>query len=187
MTNIKVTVEYEVPKTNKFDALLAEYALAKKIADETESYYKPLADAAEEAKFDAIMGQLESIKYYAKQISQLKGDEYSVWIKASIPASERGDNYPMYNSGDFTVVYSPKESEPFKITWEDCRFTKEFLKKARCNFCEGKHNIIGNWDKWKVYNILEESAIRQLQMQIDKQKARQKEQISRLNNIKGDM
>ena len=43
MTNIKVTVEYEVPKTNKFDALMAEYEIAKKIADETESYYKPLA------------------------------------------------------------------------------------------------------------------------------------------------
>ena len=187
MTNIKVTVEYEVPETNKFDALLAEYALAKKIADETESYYKPLADAAEEAKFDAIMRQLESIEYYAEQISQLKSDGTSVWIKASIPAAERGDNYPMYNSGDFTVVYSPGESNPFKITWEDCRFTKELLKKARCNLCEGKHNIIGNWDKWNVYNRLEESAIRQLQMQIDKQKVRGQKQIDRLNNIKGDM
>ena len=186
MTNIKVTVEYEVPKTNKFDALLAEYVLAKQIADETESYYKPLADAAEEAKFDAIMVQLESIKYYAKQISRLKGDE-SVWIKASISAIERGDNYPMYNSGDFTVIYNPKEINPFEIRWEGNNFTKERLKKGRCNLCEGKHNILGNWDKWNVYNRLEESAIRQLQAQIDKQQTRQKEQINRLNNIKGDM
>ena len=44
MNEIKVTVAYEKPTTSKFDALMAEYEAAKKYADETVAYYKPLAD-----------------------------------------------------------------------------------------------------------------------------------------------
>jgi hypothetical protein len=47
MNEIKVTVAYEKPNTSKFDALMAEYEAAKKYADETVAYYKPLADIAE--------------------------------------------------------------------------------------------------------------------------------------------
>ena len=85
MNEIKVTVTYDKPTTSKFDALMAEYEAAKKYADETVAYYKPLADAAEEAKFDAIMEQLETIKEYAKRISEIK-DGDAVWIKAHIPS-----------------------------------------------------------------------------------------------------
>ena len=55
MNEIKVTVSYEKPTTSKFDALMAEYEAAKKYADETVAYYKPLADVAEDAKFDAVL------------------------------------------------------------------------------------------------------------------------------------
>ncbi len=187
MTNIKVNVEYEVPKTNKFDALLAEYAVAKKIADETEAYYKPLAEVAEEAKFDAILHQLETIKYYAQQISQLCDDRHAVWIKATIPYHERNDHSYMYGSGDFTVTYFPKEQNHFEIRWGGVYFDKERFNNGRVNFCSGSCNVVGNWDKWKVYQRLENDAIKQLNELIKKQEAKKQAQIDRLKNIQGDI
>ena len=187
MKNIKVTVEYEVPKTSKFDALLAEYAVAKKIADETEAYYKPLAEVAEEAKFDAIMHQLETIKYYAQQISQLYDDRRNIWIEATIPYHERNDHDYMCGSGDFTVEYFPKEKDCFRIRWGGVIFDKERFNNGRVNFCSGSKNVVGNWDKWKVYQRLEENAIKQLNELIKKQEEKKQKQIDRFNNIHGGM
>ena len=184
---IKVTVEYEVPKTNKFDALLAEYKVAKQIADEAESYYKPLAEVAEEAKFDAILHQLETIKGYAQKLSQLNGDNCSVWIKAFIPYSERNDTNYMSGSGDFTVTYFPKEQNHFEIRWGGVIFDKERFNNGRCNFCSGSHNVVGNWDKWMVYQRLEEDALSKLADLIQKQNTRKQKQINRLKNIQGEI
>lgn len=184
MKNIKVTVEYEIPKTSKFDALMNEYMVVKKIADETESYYKPLAELAEEAKFDAIIHQLETVKYYAQQISRLNNNE-NVWIKAIIPYSERNDHDYMYGSGDFTVEYFPKEKNHFRIRWGGVIFDKERFNNGRCNFCSGSQNVIGNWDKWRVYQRLEEDAIKKLNELIQKQTKRQQKQINRLKDVQG--
>ena len=184
MKNIKVTVEYEVPKTNKFDALMNEYMVAKKIADEAESYYKPLAELAEEVKFDAIMHQLETIKYYAQQISRLNNDGCATWIIATIPYHERNDHNYMQGSGDFTVEYFPKEAN-FRIRWGGVIFDKERFNNGRCNFCSGSQNVIGNWDKWRVYQRLEEDAIKKLNELIQKQTERQQRQINRLKDVQG--
>ena len=89
MNEIKVTVTYDKPNTSKFDALMAEYEAAKKCADETVAYYKPLADVAEDAKFDTIMEQLETIKEYAVRISEINGGG-AVWINAYLPSSVCG-------------------------------------------------------------------------------------------------
>lgn len=185
MKNIKVTVEYEIPKTNKFDALLAEYEIVKRIADEAEEYYKPLAELAEEAKFDAIMHQLETIKYYAQQISQLCGHCGSTRIKATIPYHERNDHNYAYNSGDFTVEYFPKEKDHFRIKWGGVIFDKERFNNGRGNFCSGSQNVIGNWDQWRVYQRLEEDAIKKLNELIQKQTERRQRQINRLKDVQG--
>lgn len=184
---IKVTVEYEVPTTSKFDALMSEYMAAKKIADETELYYKPLAEAAEEAKFDAILQQLETIKYYAQKISQLCGHRGSTWIKATIPYSERNDHDYMYGSGDFTVTYFPNEQNHFEIRWGGVCFDKKIFNNGRGNFCSGSQNVVGNWDKWKVYQRLEENAIMKLNELIKEQETKKQKQIDRLKNIQGDI
>ena len=176
MKNIKVTVEYEVPKTSKFDALLAEYAIAKKVADETESYYKPLADLAEEAKFDAIMQQIEPIKYYAKQISLLRGDGKPVVISG---------RYYGVISRDFSVSYFPGQSQPFDVRWHGNIFSKDRLQANRLIFCSGEANILGNWDNWLMYRKLEECAIGQLAKLINAQKERGQKQVDRLHNIQG--
>jgi hypothetical protein len=177
MTNIKVTVEYEAPKTNKFDALMAEYEVAKKLADETVAYYKPLADVAEAAKFDAIMQQLETIKEYAKRIGSITKN--AVWLFASITPSMRGDTS---HTEYFKVVYRPNETKyQFEILFDDRQFTKE-------RFGNGRWHIISKWEKFQMYEQLEKDACDKLQEAIKSQKARAQYQIDRLNDItKGGM
>lgn len=169
MNEIKVTVTYEKPTTSKFDALMAEYEAAKKYADETVAYYKPLADAAEDAKFDAIMEQLETIKEYAKRISEINGD--AVWLRAWMP----------HSSVTFEVVYRPQSG--FEITWWGDTFCKRYMHSRPYRYVEDKCNIIGNWDEWKIYEQLEKHAIAKLTEAINKQKHKAQQEINRLNNI----
>ena len=165
MNEIKVTVTYEKPTTSKFEALMAEYEAAKKYADETVAYYKPLADAAEEAKFDAIMEQLETIVEYAKRICAIDSNQRAIWIKTS----------------NFTVCY--RIDYRTEITWHGMEFTKE---KMRCNphrFCDSIYNIIGNWDEWHMYEMLERDACHKLTEAINEQKRRANHEKNRLYNI----
>lgn len=185
MTNIKVTVTYDKPSTSKFDALLAEYALAKQIADETESYYKPLADIAEYAKLDAIIDQLQPIMDYAKAIFEIQGCRYSVWITAHISASEMGRD--SYRGGEsFNVIYDHK-TRKIEIRWKGDAFSKEYMQKYPGCYCSDGQNILGNWDQWNMYKRLEEDAIQQLKRYIASQKERGQKQIDRLYNITKEM
>lgn len=180
MTNIKVTVEYETPTTSKFDALMAEYNAAKQMADETVEYYKPLAEMAEYAKFDAIMEQLKPIKYYAQKIFELSDGKYSVWINAYVTSQERGGYATRTES--FQVIYS-HATQDIEVRWMGSAFSKERMKKYPGCYCDDGYNILGNWDKWQIYKRLETDAIQQLQRLIAKQKERGQAQIDRLNNI----
>ena len=169
MNEIKVSVTYEKPATTKFDALMAEYEAAKKMADETVSYYKPLADAAEDAKFDAIMEQLETVKDYANQISEIKGE--SVWLRAKNPKQA------IY----FVVIY--RKTSGYEIEWSGIPFSKQTMHNHPNRFCEGAWNIIGMWDEWKIYEQLEKDAFCQLKQAIDQQYKKAEHQVSRLYNI----
>lgn len=164
MNEIKVTVTYEKPTTSKFDALMAEYEAAKKYADETVSYYRPLADTAEEAKFDAIMEQLETIIEYAKRICVIMGKN-ATWIKTS----------------NFIVCYRT-DYKP-EITWHNMEFTKEKMRRNPHRFCESIYNVIGNWDEWHMYEMLERDACLKLKEAIDEQKRRANAEKNRLYNI----
>ena len=179
---IKITVEYDKPTSSKFDALMAQYVVAKNIADEIVDYYKPLADLAEEAKFDAIIEQLETIKQYAKRISAINNQ--AVWIKACLSAELRKSPYKCMDSyKNFEVIYRPNEG--FSIMWSGDLFTKERLKKYPSGMCEKECNIIGKWDEWGVYSMLEESACKQLEFFIRCQNEKGEKQINRLKNIQG--
>ena len=169
MNEIKVTVSYDKPTTSKFDALMAEYEAAKKYADETVAYYKPLADAAEDAKFDAIMEQLEIIKEYAKHISNINGD--AVWLRAGTPRS----------SVTFEVVYRPQSG--FEITWWGDTFCKRYMHSRPHRYIEDNFNIIGNWNEWKIYEQLEKHAFEKLNKAITEQTRRANREKNRLNNI----
>jgi hypothetical protein len=152
------------------------------MADETVAYYKPLADAAEEAKFDAIMEQLETIKQYAKRIHEISTNNYSVRINVFITKEERGCNYSMERSAEFAVIYSPNENE-YAVYWKGDRFTKENMKKYPDGYCHGYNNIIGKWNDWNVYERLEKDACGQLRIAIKQEKDKAQKQIDRLANI----
>lgn len=168
MNNIKVTVTYETPTTNKFDALMKEYEAAKKCADETVAYYKPLADVAEDAKFDAIMEQLQIIANYAKQICEIDPEHRAVWINA-------------YYDHKISVCY--RTNYPLEIQWDGANFTKDNLHRNPGWFTRESYNILGKWDEWQLYQKLENEACRQLKVAIERQIARGQNQINRLNNI----
>lgn len=181
MNEIKVTVSYEKPTTSKFDALMAEYEAAKKYADETVAYYKPLADAAEEAKMSAILEQLETIKVYANILSGFSAQKQAT-IRAYISSSEL-DQY-CHTGSYFSVYCSPRGT--YLIRWNDIEFTIENLKTRNSEFTSRyskKHDIIGRWDEWGVYQRLEKDAFAQLQRYINDQNERAQKQINRLNNI----
>ena len=170
MNEIKVTVTYEKPTTSKFDALMAEYEAAKQLADETVAYYQPLADVAEDAKFDAIAEQLETIKRYAQKI-------------ASITQEDNVKIYTYCNGSLFSVNYKQNSNFPFDINWDGTHFTKDNIHRQHGWFCEGRYNIVGKWDEWGVYQALENNACSQLTNAIKAQVARGQNQIDRLNNI----
>ena len=166
MSTIKVSVEYEKPQTTKFEALVRELEVAKKVADETVDYYKPLADCAEEAKFEAIMEQLETIKWYAQQIS-------SITHKATFISHQFGKN-------KFEVVYRPQCTTcAFEISYCGKRFSKDNF----CNVNQEEINILGNWEEWHCFKNLENKAYQTLENLIEEATARGQKQINRLNNI----
>ena len=167
MTNIKVTVEYEKPTTSKFDALMVEYEAAKKYADATEAYYKPLADAAEEAKVAAIMEQLQTIKGYAMHISNITGK--NVYIQVWIGAYRLDADYYRDN-GHFNVAYGGTP------------FTQTSVTHKRNPFFEGA-NLIGRWDELHAYQKLEDEAFALMRTAINQQNKRAEYQINRLHNI----
>lgn len=164
-TTIKVTVEYETPKTTKFEALMKEYETAKKVADETVSYYKPLADIAETAKFEAIEEQLEIIKQYAKQISDItnKATFIQEW----------------FGPWRFDVVYRPRETT-FKF---EIKYGGNPFIQSNSSFYTGGTNIVGNWEKWNCIEELEKAALQQLDTLIEKERKRGEAEIVRYNNI----
>lgn len=174
MKEIKVTVSYERPTTNKFDALMAEYEAAKKVADETVTYYKPLADAAEEAKLMAILEQIEPIKMYARQLAALSRNKESV-VRAIV--------YGNYSNKSFSVHCDPQGQ--CRVMWPDrgWLFDQQLLKNRPDLLTVNDYNILGNWDEWKVYQELENNALRQLSSKIEEQKQIGQKQIDRLNNI----
>lgn len=178
MKNIKVTVEYEVPKTSKFDALMAEYEAAKKLADETVSYYKPLADAAEEAKMLAILEQIKTIQQYAQTLSTLEKSGIAV-IRCRIDSCQRGP-YCVHDAY-FEVRFDPNGEH--SVFWDGNVFNIAGFRRCKGNFVDGSYNILGNWDRWQVYRQLEENACKQIKAKIDQQKTRANNEKNRLNNI----
>lgn len=166
MNDIRVTVTYEKPTTSKFDALMEEYAAAKRYADATVAYYKPLADVAEDAKFDAILEQLETIKEYARRIGKITNEP--VWITQWVGPSRFDVHYNV--DGAIKVKYGGRE------------FSKERAQRDRNTFFDG-YNLIGRWEELMVYDALEKCAFRLLKEAIEKQKNRAEYEQQRLHNM----
>ena len=100
MSNIKVDVRYETPKTDKFTALMEQYKAAKELADTTEKELTPLIEVGGKAKYYAILEQLGVLA------SQLR--EFSIMIEAKHKQSIGAKYWNSYNSYVwFNIEYDP--------------------------------------------------------------------------------
>ena len=75
MSNIKVDVRYEMPKTDKFTALMEQYKAAKELAETTERELTPLIEVGGKAKYHAILEQLGVLASQLKEFSIMIGAE----------------------------------------------------------------------------------------------------------------
>ena len=173
MNKIKISVEYERPTEDRFTELLNAYELVKAETDAVVSYYKPLADAAEEAKAKCILDQLKNIEKHLRILKNITGFK-------TAEASCRNGN----SNSNFTAVVNSYDE--FIVYWRGQHFSLDAIKKYP-RFYNGEmedgYNIIGNWDKWGVYSKLEEMCIRDLKYEIQKQKERAENEKNRLKNI----
>lgn len=173
MNNIKITVEYEAPKKDKFNELLAQYEQVKQTATETVSYYKPLAEAGERKKIELILEQLETIKEYMLKIYEIKKQSFSICANGKDES---------YFPKKFKICYNGK----FTIVWDELDFNLIEYEKDPSSF-NGTHmekyNILGNWDKWEMYQNLEKQCANLLMIEIERYQKRAKQEKKRFENI----
>lgn len=110
MSNIKVDVRYEAPKTDKFTALMEQYKAAKELAETTERELTPLIEVGGKAKYHAILEQLGVLA------SQLK--EFSIMIGAVNTQSIATKYWNSCNSNVwFKIEYNP-QTDTMKYYYE---------------------------------------------------------------------
>ncbi len=163
---IKITVEYEQPKADKFNELLTQYHNIKKISDDTISYYKPLADAANEKKMELIIEQVKTIQQYLTEINKLDNRYNVVCERINIAGTYR--NFKVFSD---------------KIYWYDEPFTMNQYITSN-DYMKGTfETVFIKWDELKIYESLEKQCVDKLNIIIDREKAKAEKQIKRLKNI----
>lgn len=148
---IKVSAHYETDSTpSKFDALFAQYEIAKAIADETESVKQPLIDAMGEKKLELIYKQLDVIVQRLNVISECRG---------SVEAIEAFD----WSTGIKLAV---------KIrtccNWEAPEIYLHGYSRPHYTWFE-KHGIVTLWNQLGLYEKLEKECEKLLEAMIRSQ------------------
>lgn len=168
MNNIKVTVDYELPNTDKFDALIGEYLKAKAITEATKETIIPLIEEGGKAKYLAICEQLNVIVGQLKEIlliSNGKSTSVQGWY-----IDNHDDSYRMVLSYDRTT-------NQVKITYRE-----RFGYTAR-NFLDWEGNkdellsldgLITRWNDFKIIEEMQKDCYRQLKRMIDNEQKKAK-------------
>lgn len=166
--NIRVTACYETdPTPSKFDALFAQYKVAKTIADETQSTKQPLIDAMGEKKLELIYKQLDVIVQRLNMISKCTNSVQSVdactlatGIKLSVKISS---------------CHTWNEPEIYLCGYQTPR---EFWFK--------KNGIVTLWNKLGLYEKLEKKCEKLLEEMIEVQEEKTKCINTNYNNMIND-
>lgn len=202
MSNIKVDVRYETPKTDKFTALMEQYKAAKELADTTERELTPLIEAGGKAKYYAILEQLGVLA------NQLK--EFSIMIGAQNKQSISAYYYNDCNSRVwFKIVYDvftdkmryyynlyQLEHTGFDLLTEnlDSGFTQERLfgvkgfvtrwgNKNESGAHQGEYSLTDNY--MDLYEKLEKDLHNLIQMRIHSMNAKTEKLNNTLKGIRG--
>lgn len=165
ITNIKVTASYEYDNSHsKFDALLTQYNIAKKIADETKAIKQPLINAMGEKKLELIMEQLETIKKYASTLSMLQNDA-CVAVRAIGKGGAHCVKITHSNKwGDKFTIYLDGYENPIPSWFEE-------------------HGIVTRWNELNLYESLKQDCERQLERLIQ----RANSSTDKINNLYNTM
>lgn len=175
--SIKITVAYTAPVTDKFDALLEQYGEVKRLSNETVNFYRPLAEAAEETKVTLILEQLKTIHGYLLKLNSI--DIYRNYITVH---SQPG------HKDSFVFAVELGVDNELVVRWNDYILNHDNVVKWGNHFTANYHdryNILGNWDKWRMYEKLENRCLELLTTEIDKQKRLAENEKKRFHNIVG--
>lgn len=179
MNNIIIKVEYEKPKTDAFALLLDQYNAAAELAANAKNYYRPLAEAAEQAKFAAILDQLETIKEYLRKLHEINPDIKRIETYSPVERDPKCLEMKMEIS----------KSNEICIYWANYPFTIEQYQREAWIFTDercGYLNILGNWDRWGMYTRIEKACMSRLRWEIHRKTEAAKREQMRLENIARD-
>jgi hypothetical protein len=178
MNNIKVIVDYELPTTNKFDALIEQYLQAKAITETAEESIIPLIQKGGKAKYDAICEQLDVIVNQLKKI---------LLVCNGTSASATGWYTDGHNENYRMVVTYDRSKNQVRITYRE-----RFGYKSR-NFLDWVNNqedllslngLVTRWNDFKIVEEMQKDCNQQLQHMIDTQQKKAKTIVDTLEKIR---
>ena len=178
MNNIKVTVDYELPTTDKFDALLEQYLQAKSIAETTKETMTPLIQMGGKARYDAICEQLQVIVGQLKKIALVSESHSSQ--SATGYYHLRGESYRM------CVVYYPSRDK-VEITYRE-KFgytSRDFLNwEYNQNDLLDLDGLVTCWNNFTIIEDMQKQCNYTIQNMITEQQKKAKKIASTLNKIR---
>ena len=175
--NIIIKVEYEKPKTDAFAMLMDRYNAAAELATSATEHYRPLAEAAEQAKFTAILDQLETIKGYLLKLHEINPDITQIKTYSPVERDPKCLELKINKSNTIEIYWA----EWYPLTMEHYQRESWPFTDERC----GCLNILGNWDRWGMYKRIEKACFDRLRWEINRKEEAAKKEKKRLENITG--
>lgn len=175
MNNIKVTVDYQLPNTDKFDALVEQYLAIKSITDTTKETMIPLIQEGGKAKYDAICEQLFIIAQQLKKISLLS-DQSFVYVTAYYGNNHEKIIVEYFKDSDIIEIYYNNEYVCSKYDFLDWEKYKDNLLSSG--------GLVTNWNNYNIIENLQKQCNFILKSMIDNQKREAEKIASTLEKIR---
>ena len=174
---IKVTVEYEKPEMSKIDALIEQYAIAEKIADETVAEVTPVINECGLEKYNAICEQLKTVGNKLRKFCLRGKRKVSPYIEA------------WYSKGNdsrrFVIKYEYERDRLLylfhKGTWND---GDDFMNlSSNYEGLMGRGGLVTHWNSKNIIKDLNMALERKINGEIKDQAERIENVKSHLNNM----
>lgn len=175
MNNIKVTVDYQLPNTDKFDALIEQYLAMKAITDTTKETMIPLIQEGGKAKYDAICEQLFIIGQQLKKISLLS-NKSPICISAYYGNNHEKIIVEYFKAADVVEIYYNNRYGCSKYNFLDWENKKDNLLSLG--------GLVTNWNNYNIIEKLQEQCDFILKSMINNQKREAEKIASTLEKIR---
>lgn len=145
---IKITAIRTEEGTEKLKALIEEYKIAKRVANETINSVQPLIDAVGAEKLRLVKEQLEIIKSELAEIDFLTGNENGIIASNKLYGLDRD-----YASINYISVY--KDRVVIHGKYSTSYDFYQCSKDTNNSYLFGKYGLVTNWNKWEVFENLQ--------------------------------